>query len=60
MILNQTAAAKALGVTRQTVRNYEKQGLLRRVKGRPGAWYQSADVFRLAGKPQTVRSEVEA
>ena len=48
MILNQTEAAKYVGVTRQTLISWERKGLLARVSTkRPGAWYDTAalDLF---------------
>ncbi len=45
MILNQKEAAIYIGVDRNTLRNYEKRGLLKRVETlRPGAWYNVTDL----------------
>ena len=45
MILNQTEAAKYVGVIRQTLISWERKGLLSRVSTkRPGAWYDTADL----------------
>jgi hypothetical protein len=45
MILKQHEAAKLIGVTPETLRNYEKRGILKRYDTpRPGAWYDSRDL----------------
>lgn len=45
-LVNQRTVSRVCRVTPQTVKNWEKRGLLRRVQTpRPGAWYNEADVL---------------
>lgn len=44
MILKQKQLAQVMGVTPETVRRYEREGLIKRVPGRPGAWYNTANI----------------
>jgi len=45
MIVNQKQACEMIGVTANTLRSYEKRGLLKRYDTpRPGAWYRVSDL----------------
>lgn len=51
-LIRQSNAARRLGVSERTIRNWERRGLLNRVKTtRPGVWYAVADVSSLESLP---------
>jgi DNA-binding transcriptional MerR regulator len=45
MLISQKEAARLCRVTPVTISNWEKKGILRRVRTpRPGAWYEQSDI----------------
>ena len=48
-LIRQGTAARICGVTRQTIRAWERRGIIQRAQTpRPGAWYERAQVDALA------------
>ena len=57
LTINQTEAAKIIGVSRGTVARLEEEGKLRRLKDLPGTQYNLTQVLSLSGEGKATYME---